>query len=242
MDAVIEPLKSDAAISTLASTLAGQIRLAILWGELPPGAKLRLADLREQYEVSLSPLREALSKLSMEGLVVAEDQKGYRVAPVSAENLKEVVKLRSHFESIALAEAISTGGDEWEERLVAVFHRLSKLERDSARKLRIEDWERAHRVFHTALIAGCGMPLLLQFCGTLHDLNDRYRRLFLKKYPAGRDVCAEHLAIYEATLARDAKKACELLRRHIARTGELLLKAQPKKFSTAFEKKKISHN
>ena len=187
--------------------------------------------MREQYEVSLSPLREALSKLSMEGQVIAEDQKGYRVAPVSAENLKEVVTLRSHFETIALTEAISRGGDEWEEQLVAIFHRLSKLERDSGRKLRVEDWERAHRAFHTALIAACGMPLLLQFCGTLHDLNDRYRRLFLKKYPADRDVCSEHKAIYEATLARETKQACELLRRHIERTGEFLLKAQPKRFS-----------
>jgi len=223
--------KGESPISTLSSSLAEQIRMAILWGEVTPGSKLRLADLQKQYEVSLSPLREALSRLSREGLVMAEDQKGYRVAPVSAENLKEVITLRSHFEAIAMTEAISKGGDEWEEQLVAIYHRLSKLERQTGRKRRVEDWERAHRAFHTALIAACNMPLLLQFCATLHDLNDRYRRIYLKKYPADRDVVAEHKAIYEATLARNVKHASDLLRRHIEYTGEYLLTVLPETIS-----------
>jgi DNA-binding GntR family transcriptional regulator len=212
---------------TIADALDAQLRASILRGDIAPGTKLKLDALRERFGVSLSPLREALSRLAAEGLVLAESQRGFRLPEASGERLAEVITLRCHLEPFALAESIRRGDDEWEERLVGVFHRLSKLERAEPRgaKTRVEHWEKAHREFHEALIAACGMPILLQFCGVLNDLSDRYRRLFLAKNPLDRDVHGEHQAILDAALARKGERAAALLRRHVERTGANVLRA-----------------
>jgi GntR family carbon starvation induced transcriptional regulator len=212
---------------TLAGTLAERLREQITGGQLVPGTKLHLEDLKETFGVSLSPLREALSRLSGEGFVVMQGQRGYRVAPVSEANLREVTTLRMETETFALKRAIALGDRDWEGRVVAALHRLNSLPPTNKRKSRseeIEEWEREHRAFHLALISACDMPLLLQFCTTLHDLSDRYRRLFLQKNPTDRNVNQEHAVISQATISRNGDKAANLLRQHIERTGTNVLK------------------
>jgi DNA-binding GntR family transcriptional regulator len=219
MKNLLEALAADSAAETgssLTASVAIQVRAAILQGAYAPGSKLRLDDLRREYGVSLSPLREALTRLAAEGLVQITDQRGYRVAPVSAENLVEVTKLRTQLEVMALTESLAKGDDHWEDSLVAAHHRLNRLERDGTRG---EGWEKAHRAFHLTLFAACGMPLLLRFCGTLHDLSDRYRRLFLVRHAPDANVPGEHQAIFDAAMARDARRAAEILTRHLERTG-----------------------
>lgn len=210
---------------TLASRIASMLRERIAHGDLAPGAKLRLDELRSMFGVSLSPLREALSRLCAEGFVAMEDQRGYRVVPVSQNNLDEVIKLRVQFESYALRQAIQNGDDAWEGEVLASLHRLNKIERGRVDAQGVSQWEQAHSVFHRNLISACDMPLLLHFCETLHDLNDRYRRIFLSDNPIDRDVRQEHVDICTATLERRADEACELLRSHVERTGANVLKA-----------------
>jgi GntR family carbon starvation induced transcriptional regulator len=217
---------------TLASTIAARIRADILEGRLAPGTKLKLDTLRDQYGVSLSPLREALSRLGAEGLVVMSDQKGYRVAPVSAENLQEVMTLRANLEVMALEKSIENGDDRWEDALVAAYHRLQRLEESARKGIQLDGWDQAHRTFHITLFSASGMPLLLQFCNTLHDLGDRYRRLFLATNAHDRDVPAEHKAILDAALARDKQLACSLLRQHIERTMKNLFVILPSEKSS----------
>ena len=209
---------------TLSTTIAGTLRAAISNGELAPGSKLRLDELRVMFGVSLSPLREALSRLSAEGFVVMEDQRGYRVAPISEENLEEVTKLRAMVETFALRESIQNGDDKWEGEVVASLYRLNKVEKveDPADK---RVWEAAHRDLHSRLISACRMPLLLQFSATLHDLNDRYRRLYLAARPFDKTVRREHQDICNAALERDADLACSIMREHIERTGANIRKA-----------------
>jgi len=209
---------------TLASHIASLLRERIASGQFEPGAKLRLDELRASFGVSLSPLREALSRLCAEGFVAAEDQRGYRVVPVSQSNLDEVIRLRTEFESFALREAIQRGDDAWEGEVVAALHRLNKLERGQVDAQGVSQWEQLHCAFHRKLISACGMPLLLHFCATLHDLNDRYRRIFLTDNPIDRDVRQEHEDICQATLERRADDACRLLRGHIERTGANVLR------------------
>jgi DNA-binding GntR family transcriptional regulator len=218
----IEPFAEEQT-RTLAAGIAGQLRVLIASGEIAPGEKLRLDDLRIKFGVSLSPLREALSRLSAEGFVVVlENQRGYRVAPVSENNLLEVTRLRAEIEAFALRESIVRGDDHWEGQVVARLHQLGKIERSMPSGTRVADWEKAHRAFHESLLSACCMPLLLNFCSTLHDLSDRYRRLFLESHPIDRDVAAEHRNICEATLERRADQACSLLREHIERTGHMV--------------------
>jgi DNA-binding GntR family transcriptional regulator len=209
---------------TLATTIASILRAAISNGELSPGSKLRLDELRVMFDVSLSPLREALSRLSAEGFVVMEDQRGYRVAPISEANLQEVTKLRALVETFALRESIQNGDDKWEGAIVSALYRLNKLERVEDPTDR-RNWEAAHRELHSCLISACGMPLLLAFSANLHDLNDRYRRLFLAARPFDKTVRREHADICDAVLERNADLACNIMREHIERTGTNIRKA-----------------
>ena len=209
---------------TLATSVSARLREAILDGDIRPDTHLKLRELSASFGVSLSPLREALSRLATEKLVYVEDQRGFRVAPVSAANCSEIGRIRMELETLALRESIRQGGDEWEGTVVAAFHRLSKAEKHiwTPGEKRAE-WERLHKGFHQALISASDMPLLVEICGTLSDMADRYRRLFLAKQPPSREVPAEHKAIYEATLERDAGKASTLLRAHIERTSSRVL-------------------
>lgn len=208
---------------TLALTLSAQLRDAILEGRVAPGSKLNVDELRARFGVSLSPLREALSRLAAEGLVTTEEQRGYRVAPVSVENCAEVIRLRSELEVIALTESIRRGDDDWEARVVGSYHLLRKLDDTSKRMMALDDWERFHRQFHDTLASACGMPMLLGFCGALHDKFDRYRRLFLAQQPADEEVPGEHTALMQAAVDRDPAAAARIVRRHIERVGDKVM-------------------
>lgn len=202
---------------TRSSQLLDELRQAILTGDLKPGEKVNLERLREAHDVSLSPMREAVSRLIAERLVKFEDLRGYRIAPISPENLAEVTQLRADTESLALRYAITRAGLDWEGGIPAALHRLRRASEAGSKSEAIS----AHEAFHDALIKGCGMPMLLDFAGVLRNLHLRYRNV--ADYSVdGRDLGAEHAAIAEATLARDTDLAPTLLRRHIERSGEEL--------------------
>lgn len=205
--------------TTLATSLVERLRQEVLSGQLLPGQRLRLEELRDRYGVSLSPLREAVSRLGAEGLLNIEDQRGVRVAPVSAANLSEVVMLRADLEPRALRDSILHADDDWETRVTTALVMLSRQERADAGHYRVERWERLHRQLHSSLISACTMPLLLQFCAMLNDRADRYRRLFLADQRVDASVIREHKLIVEASLARDADAAADLLRTHVERAA-----------------------
>lgn len=208
---------------TLVTGIADQLRVEILGGKIKPGEKLRADDLKVKFEVSLTPVREALMRLSSEGLVISEDQRGFRVAPVSLQNLKEVTELRVALECLALRLSIEAGDLEWETNVVATSHRLAALtSRRSGESVINEEWELWHRKFHFALIAACNMPLLIAFCKTANDLCDRYRRIFL---PIIRPVdrLKDHNRIAAAACKRDAALAVKLLTVHIRRTESVII-------------------
>jgi GntR family carbon starvation induced transcriptional regulator len=203
--------------TTLASSLTTRLRRAIVSGQLAPGVRLPLDQLREQFGVSLSPLREALSRLGSEGLILIEDQKGYRVLPMSEEDQRHVTEMRSHFEIYALRKSIDKGDITWESEVTASLYILNRIDRKTVAD--IEHWEKAHRDFHLKLISACGIPLLLQFCSVLHDHSDRYRRFYLKHSHGDKAVPGEHKLIAEAAVTRQSDLACETLRKHIERAG-----------------------
>lgn len=220
--------KLEPAGATRAAAICGKIRVQILHGKLQPGGRVRLEELKDEFEVSWSPVREAVSHLVAEGLMVADGPRGYRIAPVSKPHLAEVIRLRTVLETMAFRDSIAKGDDAWEAEVLAAHHRLAKLELAKSEKSVAASetpatWEDVHRLFHGVLIRACDSPLLLQFCAQLHDLNDRYRRLFFSAHDFDRDVAAEHRAMVEATLARDADNACRLLAMHIERTGRNIL-------------------
>ncbi|NGM86961.1 GntR family transcriptional regulator [Parapusillimonas sp. SGNA-6] len=209
---------------TLASSLEEKLRDAIVNGEYQPGEHLKLDHLRQRFDVSMSPLREALTRLSAEGFTTLHQNRGYRVSDVSAADFEEVTLLRLNLEVLALRVSISKGDAEWEDRLSAAYARLERLNDARYSTETLQDWEKAHRAFHMALFSACGMPNLMRFCHTLHDLSDRYRRLFLSEHRPDPKVPKEHASIYKLAIERDIDGACALLTEHLSHTGQRLEK------------------
>ncbi|MBY4866067.1 FCD domain-containing protein [Burkholderia anthina] len=210
---------------TMASVLADTILRDIVSGALAPGSKLKIRELADRYQAGVIPLREAVSRLAMSGFVDAEDQRGFRVTPVSRADLEDITSVRQCIESEALRDAIDSGNLEWEASVLAAFHLVNSLPTVVDEPPRMNpDWERAHDHFHATLLAGCRSKWLKHFAATLRTQTARYRHQSLRSQHAGeRDVGREHEEIVKAVLARDADRACELLRRHFAVTAQLVL-------------------
>lgn len=201
------------------------IRNAIVSGRLQPGAALKTTELQELCGMSVSPVREALARLVATGLVTAEHNLGYRVAPLSADDLKDLVDTRVREEAWALRQSIGNGDEMWEGRVLASLHVLERLPRENPddQTLYNEAWEKRHSDFHHALISECGSKLTLAFCENLRDLNDRYRRLSLVLEGGARNAATEHRAIAVAAIERDAPRAIEALSSHYLATAQYLL-------------------
>ena len=208
---------------TVSDDLHNRIRGDILNGRLKPDEKLRLEALRAHYDVSLSPLREALMRLSSEGLVVLEGQRGFHVSPISRAELEDLTMLRMEMESLAIRRATEFGDDDWEASIIAALHRLSKHRKEDADNPNLINiiWEERHREFHFALLSGCNSPQLLRQCQTLYDCGSRYRAMLIA-CAHERDDLAEHRELLSAALARDADLAANLIRKHISQASSLL--------------------
>lgn len=205
---------------TLVESAYAALRREIIDGALAPGAKLRTDELRERYKMGASTLREALTRLLGEALVTAEGQRGFRVAPISLDDFRDLTEVRKLIETEALRQSIAQGDEAWESRVVAAYYRLSKTEERLAEDP-VRYWtqfEERNREFHSALIAGCLSRWLNQIYAMLYQQSERYRRISVAKRTVPRDVHAEHKAIFEATMARDSQRACRLLEDHIDRT------------------------
>ncbi len=205
---------------TLIESAYATLRNEIIDGTLEPGAKLRTEELRARYDVSGSTIREALTRLLGEALVTSEGQRGFRVAPATLEDFRDLTDVRKLIETEALRQAIAAGGEAWEGDIVAAFYRLSKAEerlRDDPAGASAE-FEARNRDFHRALIAACPSPWLHRLHALLYQQSERYRRLVASRRAIPRDVHAEHQGILDATLARDSDLACRLAGDHIERS------------------------
>lgn len=217
-----ELLHSVEQFPTLAGEVFARLRADIVSARLPPGAKLRLEDLRQTYGVGFSPLREALSRLAENRLVVSIGQRGFRVPEVSAKEIMDVSMVRKEVEGFALRLAIRYGDDLWEARLAAASEKFAQLHR--SRKTIAEDvWESRHRDFHSALIAACQSPCLLHLHGLLTDQFDRYRRLSAKSRLPNAPRWFSHKGIMQAAISRNADKAVKLLEEHITDATRLIV-------------------
>jgi DNA-binding GntR family transcriptional regulator len=192
-----------------------RIRADIIFGRLVPGQKLKLDGLRDSYGVGVSTLRELLSRLASEGFVVAEGARGFDVAPVSPENLKELANLRQLLESHALQHSFAAGDMEWEGRVVAAHHKLAAMERRMLTGDRgaPELWKRYDWEFHHALLSACGSRALLEAHAAVYDKYLRYQMIAVVF--RGETAAKEHQQLLDCALKRDAQKAKAILATHI---------------------------
>ena len=215
-----------ASTTTKAERVFEQMRADVLAGRLRPGSRLRYAELCSHYETSTGVLREAMLRLSEQGLVKGEPQHGFQVVDISVEDLGDLTDARVVLETLVFRSAIAEGDLGWETRILASHHRLSRTSQfDAADPDRLsDDWVAEHAEFHRALLDGCTNRRLKEIASSLRDTAELYRRWSL---PLGgdmkRDVAAEHGALLSAVLARDADRAIEALTNHITLTSNILL-------------------
>src|SRR4051794_20122922 len=196
-----------------------RIRADIVFGRLRPGQKLKLETLREAYGVSVSTLREILSRLTADRFVLAEGKRGFDVAPVSVENLKELAELRLLLETHAMAVSFANADVEWEGRVVSAHHKLASTERLMESGIgEPEQWKRYDGEFHQALISNCGSTLLIQAHAAVFDRYFRYQMVALNY--RGDEPGQQHAALLRAALDRDAGSACIILQAHVGRCVE----------------------
>ena len=202
-----------------------RLRADLLACRLQPGARLKINELCGALSVGLSAVRETLSRLTSEGLVVAEPQRGFRVAPISAEELRDLTGVRTQIEGLCVERAIALGDVGWESNLVAAFHRLSRTpEREQGDPQRMnEAWSAAHAGYHEALVSACDSPWLLRLRAMLYAQTERYRRLSVPVAEVARDLTREHQEIMQAALARDAARAKAMMTEHLELTTRILL-------------------
>ena len=208
----------------LAEQVYRELRKAIVRGEFEPGDRLRVEELTRRFAASSSPVREALNRLAEQGMVRTIENRGFRVGHLTAEGVSDLVRVRVLVECEALRDAITHGDDAWEAGIVAAAHSLALVERrlgDGPRSLD-DDWSARHRAFHLSLYSACESEILRDLVDVLFDRAEQYRRWAAKNRQAPRRKQDEHNKLVTAALARDADKAVELLRRHIARTGQLV--------------------
>ena len=209
----------------MASTVVPQIRRDIVTGFLEPGVKIHIGRLCERYGVGLAPLREALNRLTTEGVVEQEDRHGFSVAALTQRELEDILSTRCHIDGQALRESIRQGDGRWEEELLLSHHRMTRVARGTASEAEVRrgvEWADAHKRFHESLVAACPLRWLLNFSSQLFAASERFRYI-ASGHPLERAAAIddEHRAIMEAAIKRDEDGAVELLCAHYKRTADL---------------------
>jgi DNA-binding GntR family transcriptional regulator len=215
-------------VTTTSATRTEQVydvlRSELLNGVLQPGQKLKMVELTERFGVSQSVIREALTRLTEQGLLVATPQRGFRVRDLSVEDIAELTESRVQIESLAMRLAVERGDLQWETGILAAHHRLERtpVTRDDGTVS--EDWSVQHRDFHQALLTGCGNRRLESVANSLRDSAELYRRWYwVLTDDHQRDLAREHQQLRELALVRNADRAVKVLTEHIDRAPRLLI-------------------
>lgn len=201
---------------SLADLAEQNLRSDIVGGHWRPKAWLRVEELKSEYGVGATPIREALSRLVGEGFVRIENNRGFRVAGLTPEDLNDIEWMRATIECAALRQSIKLGGPDWEQGVVIAKRRLADAtETTGTDRASLDHWNDQHDAFHVALIASCGSPRALEQQKRLADHHRRYRIALMGDNIRRDEIIDEHCGIADAALARDVTKAVRLLRRNM---------------------------
>ncbi len=201
---------------TLETIVRERVRDDVLSGILPPNSRLRIRTLSIRYGAGASPIREALSRLVPEGLITIDRNRGFRVTPLSIEELREITEMRQILEVEAFRRSIALGDDEWEGHIVSAFHQLVKcidhpLDGQAEQRLR---WEERHHAYHRSLVDACGNSKLLHAIDRIYQNLARYRSVLQINDLEPGVMRKIHEELFEYAIARNAKAGSEALRGH----------------------------
>jgi DNA-binding GntR family transcriptional regulator len=207
----------------LSEQVYGRLRDGILRGDFLPGQALKPQELAGTYEVSLAVVREALVRVVGDGLADRLPNRGFAVPSFSDRRWQEIAEARRTVEPALLRMAVARGDVDWEARVRAAHHRLSRTpEREAGERASYSaEWSEAHRLFHRTLLDGCGNAVLMDTFDRLWTASELMRRWAGLRAP-GRDQLQEHARLEETALARDADAAAACLDRHLTLTAATL--------------------
>ena len=210
--------ETDESLRTRTQWVDERLRQAILSGELAPGEKIRPTELAAKLGVSATPLREAVLRLEVDGLVESIPQRGSRVTALSRDSLSQIYEIRLVLEPLALRKAMAAQEDVDVDRIKAAHAAMDEAfkQPDLVRR------ERLHRDFHRSLFEACGSPWLLSITDNLSIHSARYRLLSLEPRGGTEAVEKEHADLVKAFMSKDADAAVAQLEAHISRTLDLL--------------------
>ena len=210
-----DSLTTEMAGETVGDSAYRRIRTDLIFGKLEPGAKLKLEKMSVAYGTSVSTLRETLNRLCSEGFVVAEGQRGFEVAAISAEEFQQIAELRELLEAHMIDLSFKSGDLDWEARVVSTHHKLAVMERMllAGEKSSAESWKQCDWQFHRALISACGSKVLLDAHSAVYDRYLRYQMIAVVF--RGEIAGVEHRQLMDAALSRDASTARKVLHTHI---------------------------
>lgn len=187
------------------------LRQAILRGELKPGERLMEIQLANKLGVSRTPIREAIRKLELEGLVLMIPRRGAEVAEITEKNLRDVLEVREALEVLAVQLACDHITEEQVEEMKAAAEAFREvLDSDDVTKIAEAD---VH--FHDVIAFATGNQKLIQILNNLREQMYRYRVEYLKekeKYP---QLLKEHEMLIEAIEAGEKEDADQIVRQHI---------------------------
>lgn len=214
---------------TAGSRVYARLRADVISGALAPGLRLTLELLKDRYQVGTTPLREALYRLCASLLVESEDHQGFRVTDISLANLEQVVTAREHFESLILRESIARGDLDWEGRVLAAHHQMTRFSPHLSDGSACTGWVTAHRRFHYEVLSGSRHFFLEHFQAVIWDHSTRYRNVLRARNVDEHLLAEDHAQLLKSVLARDTDVAVLVLRRHIQHGAAELRKAMLKR-------------
>lgn len=187
------------------------LRQAILIGELKPGERLMEIHLADRLGVSRTPIREAIRKLELEGLVVMIPRKGAQVAKITEKNLKDVLEVRRALDMLAVRLACERMNEEDKAALGKACDEFAKVVKSNDTKEITE----ADVRFHDVILKSTGNDRLIQLVNNLAEQMYRYRLEYIKDSAYHDRLVKEHEVIYQAIMDKDVEKAAAAVVLHI---------------------------
>ena len=192
-----------------------QIQRDIILGKYRPGTKLVVANLKQDYGVSLSVVREALTRLTEQELVISTPNIGFSVVKINHRGIEELKVARLINEGEAIRLAIQHGSDRWIQNVKAAYQKLARTSFSSPETHQLSlEWYEAHRAFHQTIVAGANNQFLSKICLRLWNQSElsRNQALVQGRVTPGLE---EHRQLTQEIVARDLDRALAVHRAHL---------------------------
>lgn len=202
------------------------LRADLINCKLRPGERLRTNELSKRFGVSLSAVREALARLSADGLAVADPQRGFAAAPISAADLVALTEAHIGIEALCLERSVKVGDARWEARLVEAYENIEAIPlTNHGLQYLPPDYAAVHAAFETALISACDNPWLLKLRSSLSAQTQRYKQICLPAATIAPNPTQIAKSVLEAAVARDVTQTVALVTKSFRINASRFVKA-----------------